>query len=147
MPLINGSHVFGMDSGKIYTLDLIQGKKFVGETSGDLRVSITRPNKVNSKDRYPWSYSIGAIDGGLIETEDEFTYSAPAAGYQPEISRKFEPTDADWNFDIHKRFYIRTRNGQVYGRIEVVFHSAYNVHSAIEINYALNPNSSRNLQP
>jgi hypothetical protein len=146
-PLITGSHVFGMDSSKIYTLDLVQGQKIAGEANGDLRVSITRPSEINSKDRYPWSYSIQAVNGGLIESEDEFMYFAPESGYEPTFIRQYEPADADWNFDIPKQFFIRTRNGQVYGRAQVVIHSVYNVHSAIEISYAINPAGSRNLEP
>ena len=30
-PLVGGSHVFGIDSGKVYTLDLLTGKKIEGE--------------------------------------------------------------------------------------------------------------------
>jgi hypothetical protein len=146
-PLITGSHVFGMDSGKTYTVDLIHGKKTEGDADGDLIISIKRPDEVNSRDRYSWSYSIEAINGGLIETDDEFMYLAPESGYYPKIEKQFDPTDSDWNFDIAKQFFIRTRGGQIYGRVQIVFHSVYNVHSAIEINYAINPTGSRNLQP
>jgi hypothetical protein len=146
-PLITGNHIFGVDSGKTYTLDLIHGKKIEGEVDGDLLVSITRPNEVNSRDRYPWSYSIEAIHGGLIETDDEFMYLAPESGYELKFVRQFDPTDSDWNLDVAKQFFIRTRDGQVYGRVQVQIHSVYNIHSAIEVNYAVNPNSSRNLQP
>lgn len=147
--LVTGSHVFGIDSGKIYTLDLIQGKKFEGQANGDLRVSITRPIVINSKDRYPWSYSIEVISGGLVEAspDDEFMYLAPEAGYEPKLARVFDPADSDWNMEINKQFFIRTRDGRVYGRVQVSVYADYNVHSAIEVNYALNPNASRNLQP
>lgn len=145
--LIKGSHVFGIDSGKTYTLDLVQGKKYEGQTAGDLKVSITRPSEVNSKDKYPWSYSIAAIHGGLIETDDEFMYLAPKSGYHTKFARQFDPTDSDWNLEVVKHFFIHTRDGQVYGRVQVQIYSVYNVHSAIEVNYAINPNGSRNLQP
>jgi hypothetical protein len=99
--LVTGSHVFGIDPGKIYTLDLMQGKKFEGQADGDLRVSITRPSVINSKDRYPWSYSIEAINGGLIETDDEFMYLAPEVGYEPNLARLFNPADSDWNLEVN----------------------------------------------
>ncbi len=146
-PLVSGSHVFGIDSGKAYTLDLINGKIIEGETDGDLRVSITRPSEAKRRDKYQWSFSIDGVQGGLIESDDEFMYLAPESGYEPKFAMQFDPTNSTWKGEVAKQFYIRTRDGQAYGRIQMVVHSIYNVHSAIEINYAINPNGSRNLQP
>ncbi len=145
--LVTGSHVFGIDLGKIYTLDLIQGEKFVGETVGDLRVSITRASDAKPREKYQWSFSIEAIGGGLLESDDEFMYLAPESGYEPKIEMQLDPDNSDWKGEITKQFFIRARNGQVYGRVQVTIYSIYNVHSAIEVNYAINPNGSRNLQP
>lgn len=148
-PLINGSHVFGIDSGEVYTLDLIHGKKMAGETTGDLRVSITRPNGIKPRDKYPWSFSIEVVGGGLAEAaaDDEFMYLAPESGYESKFQMELHPDDSDWKGEIDKQFFVRSRNGQVYGRIQVTVYAVYNVHSAIEVNYAINPNGSRNLQP
>jgi hypothetical protein len=146
-PLISGNHVFGIDLGKSYTLDLIQGEKFAGETFGDLRVLITRLSEVKPREKYSWSFSIEAIDGGLLESDDEFMYLAPESGYEPKIERQFDPADSDWQREVSQQFFIRTRNGQVYGRVQATIYSDYNIHSAIELNYAINPNGSRNLQP
>jgi hypothetical protein len=80
--LITGSHVFGIDMGKTYTLDLIQGKKFAGETVGDLQVTITRPVDAKPRDRFLWSFTIEAVQGGFAEPDqnDEFMYIAPESG-------------------------------------------------------------------
>jgi hypothetical protein len=147
--LISGSHVFGIDSGKIYTLDLVSGKKSEGGADGDLRVAITRPSDANPQSKFPWSYTIEAIDGGLVEAEpnDEFMYTAPASGYEPQIEMQFDTNSPDWKRIVKKRFFLRSRNGQIYGRAEVEIDAIYNVHSAIQIDYALNPNGSPNLQP
>lgn len=147
--LITGNHVFGIDIGKTYTLDLIQGKKFAGEAVGDLQVAITRPTDAKPGDKYPWSVSIEAINGGLVQAppDDEFMYLAPESGYESKFEVELNPDDADWKKEINKRFFVCSRNGQVYGRIQVTVYAIYNVHSAIEVNYALNPNGSRNLQP
>jgi hypothetical protein len=147
--LITGSHVFGIDSGKAYTLDLIQGRKFAGESAGDLRVRITRPVSAKPGDKYPWSVSIEAINGGLIEAppDDEFMYLAPASGYEPKFEVELNPNDADWKKDINRWFFVCSRNTQVHGRIQVTVYAIYNVHSAVEVNYAINPNGSRNLEP
>jgi hypothetical protein len=146
-PLIDGSHVFIIDSGKSYTLDLITGKKIEGEAEGDLRVSISRPSGVKQRDKYQWSFSIEAIQGGLLESDDEFMYLAPESGYEPKIDMQLNPDDSTWTQFVKKQFFLRSRNGQVYGRVQVEVDAIYNVNSAIQISYAINPNGSRNLQP
>lgn len=145
--LISGSHVFGIDSGKVYTLDLISGRKIEGEAGGDLKVIITRPPDAQPRDKYQWSFSIEAVQGGLIESDDEFMFLAPQSGYQPTFAMQLDPSNPTWSIEVPKQFFIRTRDGRIYGRIQVNIYSIYNVHSAIEINYTINPNSSRNLQP
>ena len=147
--LVGGSHVFGMDSGKTYTLNLVTGKKIEGDAEGDLRVSITRPPDAKPRDKFPWSFSIEVIGGGLVEADpfDEFMYLAPESGYEPKIAMQFDPNDSDWIGIVKKQFFIRSRNGQVYGRAEIEIDSIYNVHSALQIDYAINPNGSRNLEP
>ena len=148
-PLISGSHVFGIDSGKIYTLNLLTGKKIEGEAEGDLQILITRPNEVGPRDKFPWSFSLEAIQGGFAEpdTNDEFMYIAPESGYQPKIEMQFDPKDPAWVGIVNKQFFVTSRNGQIYGCVKIEIDSIYNVHSAIQINYAVNPNGSRNLQP
>lgn len=146
--LIAGSHVFGIDSGKAYTLNLITGKKIVGQAEGDLLVSITRPSEAKPRENFPWSFSIKAIGGGLVQADpdDDFMYYAPQSGYQPTIEWHFGSGDAAWAGTAKGRFFIRSRDGQVYGRAQVEIYPIYNVHSAIEIDYAVNPNGSRNLE-
>jgi hypothetical protein len=147
--LIGGSHVFGIDSGKIYTLNLITGKKFEGTAEGDLLVSITRPADAKPRTNFPWSFSIEAVQGGFVEADpsDEFMYIAPDSGYQPKIEMQFDPNDPAWTGIIKKRFFIRSRDGQIYGRAQIEIDSIYNVHSAVQIDYTVNPNGSQNLQP
>ncbi len=148
-PLISGSHVYGMDSGKVYTLDLVSGKKIGGEADGDLRVTITRPPDANPREKFPWSFSIEALGGGLVEADptDEFLYFAPESGYEPKLQMQFDADDPSWVGIVKRQFFIRSRNGQVYGRAQIEVDSIYNIHCAIQIDYAINPNSSRNLKP
>ena len=146
-PLIKGNHVFGIDSGKTYTLDLEKGKKVTEEANGDLRVTVTRPSNAKRKEKYPWSFSIEAIHGGLLESDDDFMYLAPESGYKPKMEMQLDPTESGWAGSVRKRFFFRTRDGQSFGSAQVEVYSIYNTHSAIEINYSINPNGSRNLQP
>jgi hypothetical protein len=147
-PLVEGSKVFGIDAdGRVYTLNLLDGKKVEGAADGDLRVSIVRPRGVKYRDKYQWSFVIEGVGGGLLETDDEFMYLAPESGYKSKFETQLDPGDPAWAPLVKKQFFIRSRGGQVYGRIQVEVHAIYNVHSAIEINYAINPTGSRNLQP
>jgi hypothetical protein len=147
-PLVEGSKVFGIDAdGRVYTLNLLDGKKVESAADGDLRVSIVRPRGVKYRDKYQWSFVIEGVGGGLLETDDEFMYLAPESGYKPKFETQLDPGDPAWAPLVKKQFFIRSRGGQVYGRIQVEVHAIYNVHSAIEINYAINPTGSRNLQP
>ncbi|HTY88032.1 MAG TPA: hypothetical protein VMB80_11245 [Candidatus Acidoferrum sp.] len=146
--LIGGDKVFGIvPDGRIYTVDLLAGKKLEGEMIGDLRVAIARPNGVKPRDKYDWSWKIEGVQGGIEETDDEFMYLAPESGYAPEARMELAATDSAWTPLVKKRFFIRSRNGQVYGQMQVEINSIYNDHSVIEIRYAVNPNGSRNLQP
>jgi hypothetical protein len=146
-PLVSGNRIFGIDSSKVYTLDLITGKKTEGLAVGDLRVSITRPDGVSRRDKYPWSFSIEGIEGGVVESNDEFMYLAPESGYEPKYEMQLDPKESSWAPLVKKQFFLCSRGGGVYGRIQIEVRSIYNVHSALEIDYAVNPAGSRNLQP
>jgi hypothetical protein len=146
-PLVSGSHVFVIASAKTYTLNLMTGKKIEGEAEGDLQVSITRPSGVKQTDKYHWSFSIAAIGGGLLESSDEFMYLAPESGYESKIEMQLNPDDSAWTQFVKKQFFLRSRNGQIYGRVQMEIDALYNDHSAIQIDYSVNPNGSRNLQP
>ena len=148
-PLIGGNHVFGIDSGKTYTLNLVAGKKIEGISEGDLLVSITRPSGVKPRDKFQWSFTLEAKRGGFTDPDpdDEFMYVAPRSGYLPKIEMQFDPSNPDWTPVINKTFFFFSREGQVYGRAKIEIDSIYNVHSAIQIDYTLNPNGSRYLQP
>ncbi len=146
--LISGQKVFGIiPDGRTYTLDLLEGKKLEGIAEGDLRVTIKRPEGVQRKQKYEWSFLIEGIKGGVIETKDEFMYIAPDSGYQTQFELNLIPADPAWTSLVKRRFFLRSRDGQVYGSIEVEVNAIYNDKSAIEVNYSLNPSGLKNLQP
>lgn len=146
--LVSAQKVFGIiPDGRNYTLDLVQGKKTEGAAGGDVRISITRPSQISRKDKYDWSFVIEGVDGGLLKTDDEFMYLAPESGYARVISMQFKKDDSTWTPMTKMQLFLRSRNGQVYGRAEIEVQSFYNGKSALEINYSVNPSGSRNLQP
>jgi hypothetical protein len=147
--LISHRTLLGFEpDGRIYTLDLVADTKKEGDyLDGDLRIQFQRDGSIRPKEEYPWSLEISAIDGGFIETTDEFEYLAPENGYQPQIMFKtnsFAPRSMP---DLTKDYYFTARHGRVHGVLHLQIFSDYNGKSAILIDSRINPNGSRNLQP
>jgi len=147
-PLVSGQKVFGLiPDGRVYTVDLLKGKKSEGaEGEGDLRVAIVRPTGAKPNDRYELSFRIEGIGGGVLQTDDEFMYLAPESGYEPKLEVQLVASDSAWTPLVKKRLFFRSRGGSLYGRLDLEINAVYNDKSAIEINYAVNPSGSRNLQ-
>jgi hypothetical protein len=147
-PLITGEKFYGMiPDGRTYTLDFLNGKKLEGQsTDGDIWVRIIRPASVQRREKFPWSYTIEAINGGVIETQDEFLYLAPESGYTERYEAKFDPSAADWCREVKRQFYLRLRGGQVFGRLEVEMFADYNGKSVFSVKSFVNPAGSRNLR-
>jgi hypothetical protein len=147
--LISHRTLFGFQpDGRIYTLDLIGDSKMVGASlNGDLQIRFQRPLELKPKEIYDWTLDIFVVNGGLIETTDEFEYLAPENGYQPQISFQTNSVSPKAMPDITKDYYFNSRNGQVYGVVSLQIFSDYNGQSAILVDSRINPNGLRNLQP
>ncbi len=125
--------------GKFYQVPL----KGVKE---QLKISFTVDPKGTNSNSLDWSMKLKVIDGGLIESTDEFMNEAPLDGYISNLSYEYKKGEKDFSDDIRKKFYLKARNGEVYGRLECRIHPYYNDIVAVDIKYWLNPNGSRNLQ-
>lgn len=149
-PLVSGSKFWGIiPDGRVYTIDFLkQTKVESSHVQGDVRITVDRPSEIPPRSGFNWSFSIEAIDGGLIQTTDDFMYLAPESGYQPRYQFAMSRTNTDWKSELDGlQFYFRSRNGQVYGRIRFDLIPDYNRESVFSVNWAINPNGSRNLQP
>ena len=148
-PLVSNKTLFGfIPDGRAYTLNLLTNKKLEGDNrEGDLVIKLKRPEKILPREKYSWGFQISAVGGGIVEATDEFLFAAPDSGYQAEVSYQFSPDDPNWAATFEKTFYIRARDGAVYGVANLLIRSKYNNESAILIESHLNPTSSRNLQP
>ncbi len=148
--LVSGSKFWGINpDGRVYTIDFLQQKKTEGENAqGDIKISIVRPTQIQPRTKFDWSFSIEAVNGGLIETDDGFMYLAPESGYQPSYQITMIATNADWKGELDGlQFYLKSRDGQVYGRFTFDLIPNYKDVSVFNVNWAVNPNGSRNLQP
>ena len=147
--LMTGSKFFGIvPDGRSYTIDLIKGTKTEGESNaGDMRVKITRPSETQPHTQYPWTCVVETIGGGLLESGDDFMYQAPETGYVSPYQLAFDARQTNWTEEVKGNFYIKSREGAVYGHIELDIIAQYNDKSVFSINYSLNANGSRNLEP
>jgi hypothetical protein len=131
--------------------NLLTGQKNVGDsTAGDLRVTLTR-NPLNIplgyKKAFGWHATIYAVDGGLIQSDDEFMYVAPEEGYQPKIEIDMPADSTDWKSIYNISFFAKTRGGNVYSRVKFVFRvDSPKEQTGFTITSSANPTGSRSLQ-
>lgn len=134
--------------GRRYGVDLINATIAEG-TEGDLVVWLKRPAAVGWE-KYDWSCELRANGGGLQEeTSDNTMLVAPETGYTNLFTCRQEADHNDWTHGLYgKRFYIRLRNGQIYGRITVTLSPSPNrqVPATLRVEYVINPSGSRLLR-
>ncbi len=132
------------DNREFYT-DLISGttsEELTDQADLVIRMKIDKPDEENL---YNWHISIGAVNGGLIETDDEFLYQAPESGYQQNMNMFFDKTFR-WSNDAYKKLYLKSRNGKVYAGLKLRILTYHTGKGLIRISSLINPNGSRNLE-
>ena len=143
-PLVYNDVLIGFSpDGQSYAIDLIKPKKVLNGNSGDIRVRFKRPLNTNRAD---WSVVIEGLGGGLVETNDVHMNQAPESGYQPVWNFEMKKDNSKFRFEVNKKFYLKSREGRCFGRLELVITPFYNDRSVIDAKYWINPNGSRNLQ-
>jgi hypothetical protein len=145
-PLLTGEKLFGFKpDGTQYYVNLLTGKKSTDPSSDwDLSVQFTR-GEPNADRKFDWSVTLDASGGGLVETNDEFAFFAPESGYHP-VENIQKADDPKWTGASTDQFFVRSRDGKMYSRIETSIMPDYNENGAISIKYFVNPSGSRNLE-
>ncbi|HEY1662004.1 MAG TPA: carboxypeptidase-like regulatory domain-containing protein [Verrucomicrobiae bacterium] len=149
-PMIHNNQRYQFKSdNRIYTIDLLSGKMVEGTNgTGDLLVQFQRPSQIKPHENFEWAFTMTAIGGGVIEvTNDGYLNEAPANGYQPQY--KFDPAIVNlnghgWNGEV--TFYLKSRNGKVYGHFHIRVNPVSRDGSSLEIESYVNPSGSRNLE-
>jgi hypothetical protein len=147
--LITGGQSFHIvPDGRPYVIDLAKGT--IAESGdGDLKVWIKYAAEVVRGQTYDWSCEIDAINGGLLEEPlGTAMYVAPAEGYIPVFQLQQQIKGGQSGSIGTRRFYVKLKNGQEYGRITIELDAPYNdrVPGMVRIQYALNPSGSRILR-
>ncbi len=148
-PLVAKNGDFGIPyDGTSVVVDLISGKK-TNDGKGDIRVTLTRNPlqiKVGQKN-FEWHATIEAVDGGIIESVDEFMNRAPVEGYQSKIEKRMLADDPKWCRSWSVDFYLKSRGGQCYGRVNAdLFTDSERSTTGFYFKSFLNPAGSRNLE-
>lgn len=132
--------------GRDYIVDLQKNRIVEGTVGGDFRLHITRPPGDGMPNPFNWSVVIIGITGSLLQTNDPFLYEAPENGYQSSWQFTVEASNDKFVSDIQPKFYYRSQNGNIFGRLEMRIKPDFRSKSAIFIDYYLNPSGSRNLE-
>ena len=148
--MIHDSKTYRIKSdGRIFTIDLLNKSMTEGTNgTGDLLVQFQRPSQVKSHEDFEWSFALTAIGGGVIEiTKDDYLNEAPENGYQPQFNFNMTPANPKWRgWNGEVKFYLKSRNGKVYGHFHIRVNPVYRDGSSIEIESYINPAGSRNLE-
>ncbi len=73
-------------------------------------------------------------------------HKAPLEGYDSIWKLDMNPEDADYKREAKKKFYLKSRGGSIYGRLEMEFIPVYRDKASVFMTYWLNPFGSTNLE-
>lgn len=162
-PLIHYEKVwrFPVNAGLV-KIDLLKAK--IGQPQADLIVNVSRsPFVMRYGERgFAWTVAIDVEGGGLVRAgETDYYNQAPADGYEPHLEYAQEAQSIraaqegritwTWREDVADTFYLTSRSGRNYGRIELRIrpnsdHKEGDNEALIAAKVWLNPNGSRNLE-
>lgn len=133
--------------GALVRINLATGKQVTdgGDLVIETKHALAEPGKWLQ--RYPWSVSISAPGGGLIESTSRRMYQAPESGYATVLSYQETGKEESYKGQFDRRFYVKTGTGR-YARLIVDLSTQTNPQypSTIGIIWWLNPSGSRNLE-
>lgn len=127
--------------GSPVKVDLI-GKRLAAV--GDLEIRQVKPEARQWQQATEWSFHMEIPDGGFVEQDEDFPFSAPVDGYKPAVDFKFSKTDSNWNPQFTKGFYIAFGQPRKYGWLRVESNIGQETSF---LTYNINPSGSRNLEP
>jgi hypothetical protein len=135
--------------GRPYFINLTDGT--IAESGdADLKVSIKYPAEIISGQTNNWLSEVDVINGGLFEETDSSSsmFSAPANGYTPTFQYNQQIRDGQRGSIGTRRFYVRLKSGQEYGRVTIELYAPYNnqIPGMIRLSYAINPSGSHILR-
>ena len=123
-------------------MDLIKGTT-APAGSGNITLEMWVDLRAPGARAFNWKCRLSMLGGGLIETDDEFNFTAPEKGYGPSLMIDMPASDADWQNEIRRKLFIQLPDGS-FGRLEIYLLARNGVYSD-SIGF-INPSGSRNLE-
>jgi hypothetical protein len=111
---------------------------------GELTVSQIKPDYKHWKQATNWLFRMEIPNGGFVEQNDEFPFTAPEEGYQPVLEFSFQQGQPDWKINLDKNYYVKLGNPPRYGWVHL--ETSIDMAGA-RLTYAINPDGARNLEP
>lgn len=131
--------------GRTVIFDLQAGREV--KSGGDIKVTLLRtPLQIKrGQDKFGWTATIEAVDGGVIVSTDEFMYRAPESGYETKLTISVTAKDSRWSADKAVSFYLKSRG--TYARVQAKFMTdSEKPTTGFDIEAFINPSGSRNLE-
>lgn len=157
-PLIVGQSAFQVLSseGTALTIDKITG--YVKTIKNPISIYLMRDDSTLEKGGegayvYDWSFKVEVPEGGVVLTDAEQAFYAPADGYQPTASYSVIKNSADWSSQKKLTVYLTSGSPPKYSRLEFEINSnnGFALGGLVKegvINWQVftNPSGSRNLE-
>jgi hypothetical protein len=100
----------------------LDSEKGLGEHKIEFRfktdwIKLPKNNEMYGK-RYDWSLEARIPGGGFLESDSDYKFEAPEAGYQESIRIEYSATmpEGQWRRSEHRRYFVKFPDGS-YGRI------------------------------
>jgi hypothetical protein len=123
-------------------IDLFKGSL---SPNGDLEIEKWVSDERDDVGAYDWRVTIRIDGGGMVETKDDFAFSAPNSGYKKETIIEMQRTmGREWRKRVDTQFYVLLReDSPKYGLVHVELFPAGRY---VLIECWINPSGSRNLE-
>jgi hypothetical protein len=130
--------------GTPFLLDL-KGAKLPKAQTHQIRVECETHDEIRQPDkRYDWRCRVSVPNGGLVESTNEFWFTAPETGYQSQAEINMPASAGEyWKSDVEKHYFLKFADG-TYGRMFFAMVAAGDHFCMVE-SY-INPSGSRNLE-
>ncbi len=137
----------GLANGTEYRLNLETGVHVDREENlFDIGIKVQAALPADSSSgKYDWSYSLIANEGGFVATDEDQAFEAPENGYVSPFSVVFPSAHDRWSRKDQRKFYVRTRGGDLYAVIELTVYAYRTGKILVRINSVANLDGSRNL--
>ena len=92
--------------------------------------------------RYDWRVKVAVEDGGLLESTNEFEFTAPLTGYVSALEFAQSKGDQGWSSNVRKKFFFKLPKYFARGEAYIdTYHDLY-----FSMNYFVNPYGAANLE-